>query len=126
LKKILSGTGSVAHGPTFAFAQNISKSGYCRSATLGTTNRPVRQHNDKEQLSQWPLDRVRKAYQPKWDRLRPKFLSLQCADLYAAKGRHEIGSDFSRFLFRYGVGRILITSLKDVFERNWVGHRVLI
>jgi hypothetical protein len=32
------------------------------------------------------------------------------------KSGHEIGGDFSSFLFRYGVGRILFTTLKDVFQ----------
>jgi hypothetical protein len=33
------------------------------------------------------------------------------------KGRHEVCGDLCHFLFRYGVGRILFTSLKDVFQR---------
>jgi hypothetical protein len=80
-------------------------------------NRPIQQQNDKEHLSHRPLDRVRKANEPEWNRLRPKFLSLQRADLNTIKGRHKISSNFSRFLFGYGIGRILFTGLKDVFQR---------
>jgi hypothetical protein len=32
------------------------------------------------------------------------------------KSRHKIGSDLSRFLFGYGVGRILFTGLEDVLQ----------
>jgi hypothetical protein len=32
------------------------------------------------------------------------------------ESRHKIGSDLSRFLFRYGVGRILFTGLENVFK----------
>ena len=92
-------------------------------ATWGSTTRPIRQQNDKKHLSQWPLDRVRKANEPKWDRRRSKFLSLQCADLYVVEGRHEVCGDLSRLLFRYGVWRILFTSLKDVFQRTAIFGR---
>jgi hypothetical protein len=34
------------------------------------------------------------------------------------KGRHKIGGDLSRFFFRLCVGRILFTTLKDVFQRS--------
>jgi hypothetical protein len=53
----------------------------------------------------------------------PKFLSLQRADLYMVKGRHEIRCDLSRFFFRHGVGRILFTGLKNVFQRAAVFGR---
>jgi hypothetical protein len=33
------------------------------------------------------------------------------------KSGHEIGGDLSRLPFRNGVGRILITGVKDVFQR---------
>ena len=64
-------------------------------------DRPIRQQHDKEHLPQLPFDRVRKADEPERYRLRPKFLSLQRADLYVVKGRHAVGSDLSRFLFGY-------------------------
>jgi hypothetical protein len=32
------------------------------------------------------------------------------------KGRHKVCGDLCRFLFCYGVGRVLITGLKDVFK----------
>jgi hypothetical protein len=69
-----------------------------RFATLGTTTVP-------------------EAYEPEWDRLRPKLLRLKYADRDMVKGRHEVRCDLSRFLFSYGVGRILFTGLKDVFQR---------
>jgi hypothetical protein len=43
--------------------------------------------------------------------------AFQCSDLDVIKSRHEIGGDLSRFLFCRGVGRILFTALKDVFQR---------
>jgi hypothetical protein len=42
------------------------------------------------------------------------------------EGRHEVGSDLSRFLFGYGIGRILFASLKDVFQRAAVLGRASI
>jgi hypothetical protein len=77
-------------------------------------NRPIRQQDDEEHILDWSFNRVRKAYKPKRNRRCAKFLSLQCSDLYVVKSRHKIGSDLSRFLFGYGVGRILFTGLKDV------------
>jgi hypothetical protein len=52
-----------------------------------------------------------------------KFLSLQRADLYVVKGRHEVCGDLCHFLFRYGVWRILFTSLKNVFQSASVVRR---
>jgi hypothetical protein len=68
-------------------------------------------------LPQWSLDRVRKANEPKWDWTCPELSRFECADLYGIKGRHKISSDLSRFLLRYGVGRILFTGFKGVFQR---------
>jgi hypothetical protein len=34
------------------------------------------------------------------------------------KGRHEVCGDLCHFLFRYGVRRILFTSLENVFQRT--------
>src|ERR1700722_17291664 len=89
-------------------------------------NRSIRKQDYEEHLSQRSFDRVRKGNEPEWNRGRPKFLSLQRADLYVVKSRHKIGSDLSRFLFGYGVGRILFTGLKDVFERAAVLGRASI
>ncbi len=80
-------------------------------------NRPIRQQDDKEHLSQWSFNRVRKANEPVWNRLCPELLGFQCADLYVVKGRHKVCGDLSSFLFGYGVGRILFTRLKDVLKR---------
>ena len=79
-------------------------------------NFAIRQNDNKKHLSQWSLDRVRKANEPERNRRCAKFLSFQCADLYVVKSRHEVCGDLSRFLFRYSVGRILFTSFKHVFE----------
>jgi hypothetical protein len=46
--------------------------------------------------------------------------------LYVIECRHEIRCDLSRFFFRHGVGRILFTSLKDVFQRTAVLGRASI
>ena len=70
-----------------------------------------------------PFDRVREANEPERYRLRPKFLSFQRADLYVVESRHEVCGDLCRFLFRYGVGRILFTSFKHLFERTAVLSR---
>jgi hypothetical protein len=83
-------------------------------------NRPIRQQYDKEHLSHRSLHRVRKANEPEWNRTCPKFLSLQCADLYVVEGRHKIGSDLCRFLLGYGIGRILLTGFKHVLKRTAV------
>jgi hypothetical protein len=80
-------------------------------------NRPIRQQNDKEHILDWSFDRVRETNHPKWNRGCPKFLSLQHANLYVGKGRHEVGGGFSRFLFSYSVGRILCAAFKNVFQR---------
>jgi hypothetical protein len=84
----------------------------------GHNNRPIRQQNDKEHLPQRPLDRVRKADEPERYRLRPKFLSLQRADLYVIEYRHKVCGDFCHFLFGYGIGRILFTTLKATAMTN--------
>jgi hypothetical protein len=39
------------------------------------------------------------------------------------KGGREIGGDLCHFFFSYGIGGILITGLKDVFERPTVLSR---
>jgi hypothetical protein len=80
----------------------------------GHNHRPIRQQDDEEHILDWSFHRVREAEEPERYGLRPKFLSLQRADLYVIECRHEVGSDLSRFLFGYGVGRILFTGLKDV------------
>jgi hypothetical protein len=72
-------------------------------------DRPIGQQHDKEHILDWTFNRIRKANESERDRICPKFLRFQCADLYLIKGRHKIGSNFSRFFFRYGVGRILLT-----------------
>jgi hypothetical protein len=46
----------------------------------------------------------------------PKFLRFQCSDLYVIKGGHKVGSNLCGLLFGYGIGRILFTGLKDVFQ----------
>jgi hypothetical protein len=53
-------------------------------------HRPAGQHDDKEKLVHRPLDRVRKRHQRERHRLRPKLLGLQCPDLDAVEGRHEL------------------------------------
>jgi hypothetical protein len=63
------------------------------------------------------FNRVRKTDQLKRSGRFPKFLSLQRANLFVVEGGHEICGDFSRFLVRYGEGRILFATLKDVFQR---------
>jgi hypothetical protein len=42
------------------------------------------------------------------------------ANLDVVKGRHEVGGNLCRLLFGYGVGRILFTGPKDVFQRTTV------
>jgi hypothetical protein len=42
------------------------------------------------------------------------------------KGRHEVGGDLSRFLFRYGIGRILFTGFKHVLKRSTIFRRASI
>jgi hypothetical protein len=37
-------------------------------------HRPIRQQYDKKHLSHRPFDRVRKANEPEWNRVCPKFL----------------------------------------------------
>jgi hypothetical protein len=83
----------------------------------GLNNRPIRQQYDKKHILDWSFNRVRKANKPKWDRLCPKLLRFERADLGVIKGRHKIGSDLSRLLFGNSIGRILFTSLKDEFQR---------
>jgi hypothetical protein len=80
-------------------------------------NGSIRQQNDKEHLPQRPLDRVREANEPKRDRRRAKFLSLKSADLYVIKSRHKVCGDLCHFLFGYGIGGILFTTVKDVLQR---------
>jgi hypothetical protein len=77
-------------------------------------------------LSQCPFNRVRKADEPERDRLRPKFLSFQRADLYVVEGSHKVCGDLCNFLFGYGIGRVLITGLENVFERTAVLSRASI
>jgi hypothetical protein len=67
-------------------------------------------------LPQRPFNHVRKADEPERDRLRPKFLTLQRADLYVIEGRRKICGDLCRFLFGYGIGRILSTGFKHVLK----------
>jgi hypothetical protein len=83
-------------------------------------NRPVRQQDDKKTFAAVVSLTF---YSEKWISQKGtgvvrKILRFQCADLYVVKGRHEVGSDFCRFLFRYGVGGILFTGLKDVLKRT--------
>jgi hypothetical protein len=89
-------------------------------------NRPIGQKDDKKHLTHRPLDRVGKANEPERDGRRPKFLRLQGSDLHVIESRHEIRGDLSRFLFRYGIGRILFASIKDVFQRAAVLGRASI
>jgi hypothetical protein len=58
-------------------------------------NRPVRQQNYEEHLAQWSFDRIGERNEPKRDRRRAEFLSLQCADLDVVENRHKVGGDFS-------------------------------
>jgi hypothetical protein len=67
-------------------------------------------------LPERTLDRVGEADQPKWNGHCPKFLRFQCSNLYVIKGGHKVGSNLCGFLFGYGIGRILFTGLKDVFQ----------
>jgi hypothetical protein len=55
-------------------------------------------------------------YRPKRNGHCPKFLRFQRSDLYVIKGGHKVGSNLCGFLFGYGIGRILFTGLKDVFQ----------
>jgi hypothetical protein len=71
-------------------------------------------------LPQWPFNRVRKANKPERSGRCPKFPRFQCSDLDVIECLHEIRSDLSRFLFGYGVGRILFTRLKDVLKRTTI------
>jgi hypothetical protein len=85
-------------------------------------NGPIRQ-NDKENILDCTFNRVRKANEPERYRLRPKFLSLQRTNLDVVKGRHEVCGDLGHFLLSYGIGRIVFTSLENVFERTAVFGR---
>ncbi len=89
-------------------------------------NGPVWQQNDEEQILDWSFNRVRKANEPERNRRCSKFLSFQCAYRFMIKGRHEIGSDLGGFLLGYCIGRVLIASLKDIFERAAVLGRASI
>ena len=97
-------------------------------------NRPIRQQCDKCSLSQWPFYRVREADQPKRDGRCPKFLRFDRADSDVTKGRHEVGGDLSRFVFGYGVWRILspASKLEPLFaadgthkDRQWTVRNVI-
>ena len=83
---------------------------------LWHNNGPIRQQYNKEHILDWTFNRVRKANELERHRQRPEFLSLQRADLRVVEGRHKIGGDLGHFLFRYGIGRILFTGFKDVFQ----------
>jgi hypothetical protein len=100
------------------FPKIFSKSNYNRFSTLGSTTVPSRRRTTKNICFIGPLTVSEKQTEPKWDRRCPKFLSLQCADQFVVEDRHEVCGDFCRFLFRYGVGRVLITGLKDVLQRT--------
>ncbi len=52
-----------------------------------------------------------------WNRLRPELLRFECADLRVIESCHKICSDFSRFLFAYGLRDILLIGLENVFKR---------
>jgi hypothetical protein len=43
-------------------------------------------------------------------------LRHKCGGLDVVKGRHKISGNLCRFLVGYGVGRMLFTSLKEVFQ----------
>jgi len=74
-------------------------------------NRPIRQQDDEIHLAHWPLDRVRKADEPKRNGRCPKFLSLQRPDLYVIKGRQEIRCDLC-FLSGHGLCDLLLIDLE--------------
>jgi hypothetical protein len=48
------------------------------------------------------------------------------SDLHVIESRHEIRGDLCCFLFSYGVGRILLSTFKDVFQRSAVLGRATI
>jgi hypothetical protein len=74
-------------------------------------------------LPERTLDRVGEANQPKWSGHCPKFLRFQCSNLYVIKGGHKVGSNLCGFLFGYGIRRILVTGLKDVFQSAAIFRR---
>jgi hypothetical protein len=86
-------------------------------------DRPSGSSTTKNICRSGPFDRVRKADEPKWDRTFPELLRFEPADLYVIKGRHKIGGDLSRFLFRYGVGRILFTGFNHVLKCTTILRR---
>jgi hypothetical protein len=81
---------------------------------LRHNNRPIWQQNDEIHLAHRSFDPVRKAHEPKRSGRCPKFLRFQRSDLHVIKSRLKIGGDLCRFLFCYGIGRILFATLKDV------------
>ena len=68
-------------------------------------------HSTMNILSHRSFNRVRKTNKPAWNWMCAKLLGLKCA----IEDRNKIGGDLSRLLFRYGVGRILFTSLGFLF-----------
>jgi hypothetical protein len=79
-------------------------------------DRSIWQQDHEVKLPECTLDRVGEANQPKRNGHCPKFLRFQCSDLYVIKGGHKVGSNLCGFLFGYGIGRILFTDVKDVFQ----------
>jgi hypothetical protein len=49
----------------------------------------------------------------------------KCADLGMVESRHKISSDLSRLLFRYGIGAILFTSLKNALGEGPLPQGIL-
>ena len=87
---------------------------------LWHNNCPVRQQYDEKHILDWSFNRVRKADQPKRSGRCPKILRFQCSDLYVIKGRHKVGSDLSRFLFRLWRQENSVHQLQSIFKCSTV------
>jgi hypothetical protein len=92
---------------------------YSRFTTLGSTTVLSGNRTTKNIWRNGPFT----ASEKQTNRLCPKLLRFECADLYVVKSRHKVGGDFGRLLFGYSVGGILFSNLKSVFKRPTILSR---
>jgi hypothetical protein len=94
----------------YGFYQEATLLIQSRFATLGSTTVPSGNRTTKNIWRNVSFDRIGERNEPKRDRRRAEFLSLQCTDLDAVKGPHKLCRDFSHLLF----GDCLGTSCSSV------------
>jgi hypothetical protein len=92
-------------------------SAYNRFSTFGTTTVPSGSRTTKNICLIAPLTVSEKQISQNGAGVVRNSWRSSAPDLYVIECGHEVGNDLSRFLFRYGIERILLTRLENVFER---------